>query len=351
MQLKIFERQVCNESVSLDRENFPASMLWLGFNGKLNVTVPDDFKEGYGSVENADQHDRLTISDTGNVVKWFLHRNEVGVDWQLQDPEWSTHPDYLVFLGADKDEKWNTYLVRVSDKKVLQLSKGSVEETSTPHFWVGELKNDTLEEESSEFNEWNQGANVRGFIGSKSGKLAFNKKKNSRQTLYWIDFSKDSLVVNDVQKPLGKENYRAENPMISPDGNWMVFNFYEKQNDISTWLLPLSGNKEPVEVIPSGVDARWWKNSSGETYLVWAEIEGDYFVKSEFTSSSEEEAGLGRTLKRKINLGDALGPQHQYFSWGEDTEVLLNLPFKGGLSPNGYFLATGYSNAYLAKLP
>ncbi|MCP4923496.1 MAG: hypothetical protein GY915_05635, partial [bacterium] len=88
-----------------------------------------------------------------------------------------------------------------------------------------------------------------------------------------------------------------------------------------------------------------------EKRLVWAEIEGDYFVKSEFTSSSEEEAGLGRTLKRKINLGDAMGPQHQYFSWGEDTEVLLNLPFKGGLSPNGYFLATGYSNAYLAKLP
>ena len=87
------DQQTCNPSVSQDTVNFPASMLWLNFT-KLIVNRHD---VGY-SVTEVSQHDRLTVSDTANDVKWYLMIDESLGECQFQDPEWSTHPDFIVSL-------------------------------------------------------------------------------------------------------------------------------------------------------------------------------------------------------------------------------------------------------------
>ena len=86
------DNQVCNPSISQDTVNFPASMLWLNFQGDLDVKSADS--EYTVSVSKVRQHDRLTISDTAKNVKWYLMRDLSKGECQFQDPEWSTHPDY-----------------------------------------------------------------------------------------------------------------------------------------------------------------------------------------------------------------------------------------------------------------
>ena len=325
-------QQVCNESITQDVENYPASMLWLGFGGRLNVKVPEKWVEAYGSTTAAIQHDRLTISDTSNTVKWFLHKDEANIRSQMQDPEWTTHPDYLVFLGSDGEDLWSPYVVRLSDKEVISLGSKNLEETSSPHLWL-----DTAGRNQD--TAWTIEQNH---------KMAFNKKVNGRQTLFWKQ-NQDGETIQ-VSKPAGKENFRADNPMISPDGNWLVFNLYEKQTEISTYLLPLVKDKAPLLLAEGAADARWWTNSKGELHLVYAEIEGDYFIKSSFTAEAETTGELGRTILQEISLGNPEGPQYQWVNFGKQ-QVLANLPFKGGLSPDGFFLATGYADAQLGRLP
>ena len=90
--------QICNPSISQDTDRFPASMLWLNFGGDLGVKSSDS---EYTVVrDKVTQHDRLTISDTSNRVLWFLMRDTANGDCQFQDPEWSTHPNYIAALRA-----------------------------------------------------------------------------------------------------------------------------------------------------------------------------------------------------------------------------------------------------------
>ena len=132
--------QTCNPSVSQDTVNFPSSMLWLNFN-KLIVK---DHDSGYSLTEVA-QHDRLTVSDTANNVKWYLMIDKDEGECQFQDPEWSTHADYIVALRGKRFKKsqscgdaldFGIFAVRTSDKKKFWFKEEGIIEEATPHVWV-----------------------------------------------------------------------------------------------------------------------------------------------------------------------------------------------------------------------
>ena len=133
-------KQICNPSVSQDPENYPAAMLWLNFGGKLNVEAPDSVY----TTSKVVQHDRLSVSDTSGKVLWYLMRDTESGDCQFQDPEWSTHPNYIVALRA-YDTKGNkacenldygVFAVRMSDKKKFFFYDKDMSEFATPHLWV-----------------------------------------------------------------------------------------------------------------------------------------------------------------------------------------------------------------------
>jgi hypothetical protein len=75
--------QACNPSIS-QSDVFPACMLWLGFSD-LSVKVPDTMT-GFDTVVT--QHDRLTVVDTGNTVRWYIMRSTIDTRGELQCPEW-----------------------------------------------------------------------------------------------------------------------------------------------------------------------------------------------------------------------------------------------------------------------
>ena len=136
--------QICNPSISQDTDRFPASMLWLNFGGDLGVKSSDS---EYTVVrDKVTQHDRLTISDTSNRVLWFLMRDTANGDCQFQDPEWSTHPNYIAALRAydingskacdPSDLDYGLIAVRISDKKRFVFYNKKESEYADPHIWV-----------------------------------------------------------------------------------------------------------------------------------------------------------------------------------------------------------------------
>lgn len=136
-------QQTCNPSIC-PGQNFPACLLWLGFD-RLSVKVPQEFSSAY-SLTSIQTHDRLTITDTSNTVRWFIFRKDFSPRGEIQCPEWSTDPDYLVCLTGTKTKPYSGYAIRLSDKKSLKLLDSCLEEFSTPHLWI---TSDTLHQFSS----------------------------------------------------------------------------------------------------------------------------------------------------------------------------------------------------------
>ena len=149
-------KQICNPSISNDTVLYPASILWLNFSGALVVKdPPSDF-----TVNKVVQHDRLTVSDTAGRVQWFVMRDSIGVECQFQDPEWSTHPDYIVALGGFNapgikncsELDYGIMGIRLADKKAFWFVDSNIIEEAFPHLWVDPNVNaDTSARFSREF--------------------------------------------------------------------------------------------------------------------------------------------------------------------------------------------------------
>jgi hypothetical protein len=55
---------------------------------------------------------------------------------------------------------------------------------------------------------------------------------------------------------------------------------------------------------------------------------------------------LGTTVKQQVELF-AGQPSHSGVQFIGSPQQLSNLPFKGGLSPDGWYLCTGYAYGYI----
>ncbi len=347
--------QTCNPSVSQDTVNFPASMLWLNFSN-LNVKKHD---AGY-SMTNVRQHDRLTVSDTANNVKWYLMVDEDKGECQFQDPEWSTHADYIVALRGKRFNSnqscsdpldYGVFAVRTSDKKKFWFKEEGVIETATPHLWV---------DPTAKFKKDGDASTVEGFFGTNNVRLTYvDGDNNSSQHIVFIDFAnggKEKAI--KLKKPKDRSDWSVESPMISPDGNFVV---YAMEKNASTWesyIQELSEDAEPIKIertkdMVSDPSQPHWFEFGGRLFVLWTEFtstEGGYFNKIDLNESSAQDGSVGRTVMREIRL-TAGAPKDIFMEWVGGNIELAPIPMIGGRTPDGKFLATGYKYAYLLKLP
>ncbi len=132
-----------------------------------------------------------------------------------------------------------------------------------------------------------------------------------------------------VDQPRYREipNVQAFAPLFSPDGRHVVYNTTFHASDM--FVMPLD-TAEPVPV-GTGAHPHWWDDpESGESFVVYRTENGVY-------------TGFppGRTMRRK------LGPDN--LPVGEP-EVICPYGFGGGISPDGRYLATGYTHPIVADL-
>lgn len=346
-------KQICNASISQDTVNYPAAMLWLNFGGKLNMEAPDSVF----TVSRVVQHDRLTVSDSSNKVRWYLMRDTSAGECQFQDPEWSTHANFIVALRAYDVNKskacenldYGIFAVRMQDKKKFWFYEKEIGEFATPHVWVSP---DAIVDTSAD------ASTIKGFFGTTDVRLVYVNEKNE---IVFVDLSSGDLKkakasAKILKKPNGVSDWMVDSPLISPDGNFVTYNVVNSSmNGWNSYIQKLSENSTPkqIEVTDNmtGSPAQpHWFNDGERLFVVWAEFpQGSQFVnKNDLTNVSAQDGSAGRTVMREIILN---ADSDKNFEWVGDVQELAPVPMIGGRSPDGKFLATGTNNAYVLQLP
>lgn len=338
-------KQICNPSISMDAKNYPGSMLWLNFSGTLNVKETKGF-----TTTKVGEHDRLTVSDTAGNVQWFVMMDSVGVECEFQDPEWSANSEYIVALagsnakgsrGCDEVE-YKIVAIRLSDKAHFILSDSVVDESANPHLWVGEPS--ASKDSSDSFSK---------FFGTKNVKFVY---KNPAGSLVYVDYAK-SKKPKKLKAPAGANGSLLDSPMISPDGNFIVYDKLTSSYEWNSYIQELSTSSIPVEIQKSSeqfsnpVFPHWWKFGD-KLFLVWAEFAAGnaYLNKSDLTDKSTWDASIGRTVMRELSIA-AGAPSDVAIEWNGDVRQIAPIPLIGGRSPDGHFVATGTNNGYLLYIP
>ena len=346
-------KQICNPSVSQDPENYPASMLWLNFGGKLNVEAPDSVY----TTSKVVQHDRLSVSDTSGKILWYFMRDTAAGDCQFQDPEWSTHPNYIVALRAfnskgergckESDLDYGLFAVRMSDKKQFFFYDKDISELATPHLWVNpDAVLDSAADDST----------IEGFFGTNDVRLVYVDKKNR---IVFVDYANGGTKkAVTLKKPSGVDGWMMDSPMISPDGKYVVYNLINTaMTGWRSFIQELSKDATPHEIektsgmISEPVQPHWF-TFAGRLFVVWAEFpQGSQYVnKNDLTDESVQNGSAGRTVMRELKLA-ANAPADLAFEWVDNAKEIAPVPMIGGRSPDGFFLATGANYGYLLKLP
>ena len=329
-------KQICNPSVSQDSKNYPASMLWLNFGGTLKVKAPDSVY----TTSKVVQHDRLSVSDTSGKVLWYLMRDTEAGDCQFQDPEWSTHPNYIVALRAfnskgesgckESDMDYGMFAVRMSDKKKF--------------FFYAE--HDTTAADDT----------VEGFFGTDQVRLVYVNKKDE---IVFVNYANGGTKsAKTLKKPSGVDGWMMDSPMISPDGNFVVYNMINSSmTGWKSYVQELSENSKPIEIekssgmISEPVQPRWFAYAE-RLFVMWTEFpQGSQFVnKNDLTEVSVQDGSAGRTAMREVSLV-AGAPSDLAFAWTGDVVEIAPIPMIGGRSPDGRFVATGTNLGFLLELP
>ena len=342
-------KQICNPSITQDTANYPASMLWLNFSGTLNVVAKDSLYKTKGARD----HDRLTITNKDNEVLWYLIVDDSLKECEFQDPEWSTHPDYLVALrGYDLDGKascdnmdYGIFAVRTSDKKRFWFVDKGLWEWGSPHLWVNpSAQGDTAAADTT----------VEGFFGTSDVRLVYVDSKNE---IVFVDFAKGGLKKKTVLKKSEEmKDWKVDSPMISPDGNFIVFNVLD--GGWKSFIQKLSGDSYPVKIertsdmIGEAMQPHWF--TYGERlFVTWTEFPDgiqELVNKNDLSDPSVQDGSAGRTAMREIVLdGDA--PMDLSLRWVGSVSQIAPLPMIGGRSKDGKYLATGVNYGFMLELP
>lgn len=345
------KQQVCNPSIT-QSALFPGCMLWLGFD-QLSVVVPDSLK-GY-SLTQVQEHDRLTVTDMSNTVRWYMMATDAASTGELQCPRWSTHQDYITFLIGIPAQPYSGYAIRVSDKKILKLCNAQLEEFSAPHVWMPDTAVSTAVVENPTYgaNGFVDRNNVRQFFGTTQLKYVYALPETQGGALFLVDYSATGEPTPlRLSKPAGKESWQCASPHISPDGNWVAYHCF--QNAVqgygyASYIQKLQAGSVPVLVADRASDPNWWIDPVNGTYnIVYAVTSEEYFTPFYFTDSTLQKSGkIGATVKQRLS-GKSAGTFTVDVNSKPDT--LVRLPFKGGLSRDGNFLCTAYKYAYLMRL-
>ncbi|MEO7776335.1 MAG: hypothetical protein ABIY63_02315 [Fibrobacteria bacterium] len=344
-------QQVCNPSIA-ESDAYPASMLWLGFD-QLSVTVPDGVTDY--PLTRIEEHDRITVTDTSNTVRWSLMAREAAPTGEMQCPRWSAHPDYISFTVGIPAQAYSGYAVRVSDRRMLKICNAHLEEFSTPHAWIPDsiASSDTAGNPTYGADGFAAREDVQRFFGTTRFKFVYAMPETQSGALFFIDYSATGAPAPvRLPKPAGKESWHCESPQVSRDGDWIAFHCF--QNAVpgyayATYMQKLQAGALPILVADRASDPHWWVDPAGGAYhLVYSVTKGDYFTTAEFTDPALQKDGtFGATVRQRL-----AGSPTTAFSLdaGAKPDTLVRLPFKGGLSRDGNFLCTAYKYAYLMRI-
>lgn len=347
--------QICNPSISQDNTLFAGCMLWLNFDGELPIVIPEGVT---GFAGESVQHDRLTIVDTSNTLRWFMKNSELGASEseEFQDPEWSAHPEYIItLLSEDGQKEWGCHVVNPASRKHFKLCNKGLEETSTPHLWVDpavSFTNTTVSDAAYDNDGFADSASVKSYFGTDRVKVVTAKKVAGKQSLYLKDYAADKEFVA-LARPKDREGWNCESPLISPDGKWILFNAFKSESFYEVYVQELRPGASPIMIASDASDPHWWVHPQDSTlrFIIYQTVPGWNLVEGDLAEAEHLESGqLGSTWRLLVKLFSGAPSASAACVKMTEPELLVNLPTKGGLSRDGRYLCTGYSRAFMVGL-
>jgi len=275
---------------------------------------------------------------------------------QFQDPEWSTHPNFIVALrGYDVDGSkacenldYGIFAVRMSDKKKFWFDKKGIPEEATPHLWVGEPDDG--------FKEYGDSSTVEGFFGSDRVILTYVDKNQNIVVAGYGTLEKGKPQTFKLKKPSNRKNWKIDSPLISPNGWYVVYNMYENSTTWEAYLQYINEDSEPFKIertkdMMSEPAQPHWYMLENKLFVVWSEFPAgsQMLNKNDLTKSSVQNGSVGRTVMRGVRSFP--GTRDESVVWDGNGVEIAPVPMTGGITPDGKFLATGTNPAYLLKLP
>jgi hypothetical protein len=351
-------QQTCNPSIV--PQGFCSSsgpeMLFLGYD-HLSVTTTDS---AFTSLPIT-MHDRLMVVDTANIVRWYFLRSSLAPAGDLQCPEWSTHCNYCTCLLGSIEKPYSGYAIRRSDRHTLKLCDALLDEFSTPFLYLADSA-ETAADGGTINPTYTAGfadrTSVLRFFGTTAVKYLYTHSA-AAGTLYYVDYLADAVPTpHPLAKPAGKESWYCASPVASHDGNWVAYHCFSNATKgpfYASYIQRLKPGSRPVLIADGASDPHWWRDpQSGIQYIIYSVTSGDYFTEYDFTDTTIESGGsAGYTLKQRLSGTTMEAPVHSGTLEPDRTvppDTLIRLPFKGGLSVDGYYLCTAYKFAYLTKL-
>jgi hypothetical protein len=193
-------------------------------------------------------------------------------------------------------------------------------------------------------------ASVASFFGTDSAVVVFALLTESGASIHYYSYADASRGLVALKRPAGRSLWRCESPLVSPDGRWVVYNCFSpdfKQSEI--YLQRLAPDSRALLLRDNAADPHWWRNPTSGEYLVvycteWGAIR-DVFEEIDDIAADD----VGKTYALRVNLASVDEQLPAVLNFTSDPAVLLNLPFRGGLSPSGRYLGTGYQYGYIYR--
>lgn len=155
------------------------------------------------------------------------------------------------------------------------------------------------------------------------------------QTIFFVNFNDSDATPVKLKKPAGRENWKADSPIPSPDGKLVTYFMFSATGEFAAYIQKLDSTSEPVLIAEPASEPHFYKDAGGDLFVTYADINGILFASLDSITSHA-------TFKQQV---DTLSGQ----KIGEPTQ-LADKPFYGGLSRDGRYLCTGYANAYFYDL-
>jgi hypothetical protein len=173
-------------------------------------------------------------------------------------------------------------------------------------------------------------------------KITYTLNENGARVVYYVDFNDSAPAQKKLIKPAGKENSNADSPLLSRDGSFVAY--YLTQDGINAdgaYIQKLDPTALPVLIAANGTEPHWWVDTTVTPNV-------DYVIYSDQILVDILASGTYHTYKQKVSLvgnGSLLGAAN----------VIAPYPMNGGMSKDGRYLCTGYTQAAfydtVSKLP
>ena len=151
------------------------------------------------------------------------------------------------------------------------------------------------------------------------------------QTIYYVHLSDPDATPVKLKKPAGREGWKAESPMPSPDGKLVAYYLFPPIGHSAAYIQRLDSTSDPIPIAEPGSDPHFYKDQQGKLFVTYADttelLNNLLSITSRATYMKQVDSSSGQVI-------DSIGK-------------IASHPLYGGISRDGRYMCTGYADTYI----